>query len=304
MSANSIEKKTRTFLPIISVVQTLMPLRLARFFIRRTTSRTVLDAGVHRESVIADGVACEWITPQNSLADKVLLYLHGGGFVYGITSMHLQMCAYLAEKMGMRVLMVDYRLAPDHPFPAAQDDCVTAYLWLLNQGISAKDIVIAGDSAGANLTLTVMMKLRDRELPLPAAAACLSPVVDLTAERQEKEGFKDPLLPPRAIKLYNQSYVGEHEARDALISPIFGDLNGLPPLLVHVGEQEVLCQDAMRITKLAESSGVEVRLEVFPRMWHVWQLHLALPQAVESLADVAQFLKSHMGLKSTQPNAS
>jgi acetyl esterase/lipase len=303
MTVTSVERKTRAFLPIISFLQTLMPLSLARFFIKRNKSRTELDADVHRESVMADGVACEWIAPQNSRDDKVLLYLHGGGFVFGITSMHLQMSANLAQKLGMRVLMVDYRLAPDHPFPAALDDCFTAYLWLLKQGVSAKDIVIAGDSAGGNLTLTVMMKLRDQELPLPAAAACLSPVVDLTDERQRQEEFKDPLLPPRAIKLYNQSYVGGHEAREPLISPIFGELNGLPPLLVHVGEQEVLCKDAIRITRLAESYGVEVRLEVFPRMWHVWQLQLALPQAIESLIDVAHFLKSHLGLIRTQPTS-
>ncbi|MBI5962839.1 MAG: alpha/beta hydrolase fold domain-containing protein [Chloroflexi bacterium] len=137
---------------------------------------------------------------QNSLTDQVLLYLHGGGFVFGLIPPHLQMGAYLAQKMGMRILMVDYRLAPNFPFPAALDDCVTAYLWLMKQGILTQNIVVAGDSAGGNLTVTMLMKLRDSGNSLPAAAACLSPVTDLTPKDNLRKGFKDPLLPPKAVK--------------------------------------------------------------------------------------------------------
>jgi acetyl esterase/lipase len=267
-------------------------------------ARVHLGAGVNRQAVSADGVPCEWIIPQNSRPDQVLLYLHGGGFVFGLTPLHLKMGAYLARETAMRVLMVDYRLAPDHPFPAALEDCVAAYRWLRQHDIPAQDTVVAGDSAGGNLTLTTLMKLRASGSALPAAAACLSPVTDLTPNHKRREGFKDPLLPGKAMKLYSQSYLGDHDGHDPLISPVFGDLRGLPPLLVHAGEDEILREDAIRIANRAESMGVDVRLEIYPRMWHVWQLYLALPQAVQSLDDVAQFLTSHIRVNSTQPKDS
>jgi acetyl esterase/lipase len=206
------------------------------------------------------------------------------------------MGAYLAQQMGMRVLMVDYRTAPKHPFPAALDDCVTAYRWLLKQGTVAQKIAVAGDSAGGNLTITMLMRVRDSGNSLPAAAACLSPVTDLTARANPRPGFKDPLLSPRAGKFYNQSYLGNNDARNPLISPVFGDLRGLPPLLVHAGEDEILRDDALRIAGVARSAGVDVRLEIYPRMWHVWQIFLSLPQAIQSLDDIAHFLKAHLAV--------
>jgi acetyl esterase/lipase len=260
-----------------------------------------LDANVTREALSADGVPCEWITPKNSMTDQVLLYLHGGGFVLGLTPPHLHMVAHLARKMGIRALMVDYRLAPEYPFPAALDDCVTAYRWLVKQGISAQNIVVAGDSAGGNLTITSLMKLRDDGDPLPAAAACLSPATDITNKDHAHQEFKDPLLPPKATRFYTKSYVGHNDARDPLISPVFGDLHGLPPLLIHVGEDEILRDDAVRIASLAKSEGIDVRLEIYPRMWHVWQINLELPQAIQSLDDISQFLKAHLGSVIQQP---
>ena len=195
--------------------------------------------------------------------------------------------------------MVDYRLAPEHPFPAALDDCVTAYRWLLKQGVSPRNIVVAGDSAGGNLTITTLMKLRGNGDPLlaaalPAAAACLSPVTDLSARDDLGNGFKDPLLPRKAMQFYARSYVGNQDAHDPLISPVFGDLRGLPPLLIHAGEDEILRDDAVRLTSRAQSADVDVRLEIYPRMWHVWQINLALPQATQSLDDIAQFLKAQL----------
>jgi acetyl esterase/lipase len=238
-------------------------------------------------------VPCEWLIPQDSPQDQALVYLHGGGFVFGVTPQHIRMVAHLARKMGIRALVVDYRLAPDHPYPAALDDCATAYRWLLNQGIPPQNTVLAGDSAGGNLAITTMMKLRAGGEPLPAAAACLSPVADLSEPRSPAR-FKDPLLPLRAVRFYNASYVAQGDAHDPLISPVYGDWHGLPPLLVHVGEEEMLLDDATRIAAAARAAGVDVRLETYPRMWHVWQLFLALPQAVASLDDIARFLKSHL----------
>lgn len=190
--------------------------------------------------------------------------------------------------------MVNYRLAPDHPFPTALEDCLVAYCWLLKQSFLAQSIVIAGDSAGGNMTVTLMIKLRDDGMPLPVAAACLSPVTNLTEKGSRNQDFKDPLLPPKAVRFYSRSYVGDNEARTALISPVFGDLSGLPPLLVHVGEDEILREDADRIADRAKADGVDVRLEIYPRMRHVWQLFLALPEAVQSLDDISHFLCSHL----------
>jgi len=294
MTISSNERKIRASLPFIRFMQAHMPLPVACWLIKQGLARTRLGASVNRETVSVDGVSCEWVIPQNNLTDQVLLYLHGGGFVFGLTPQHLKMGAYLAQKLGMRVLMVDYRLAPDNPFPAALDDCVTAYRWLVKQDILAQKIVVAGDSAGGNLTVTMLLKLRDSGDALPAAAACLSPVTDLTTEDHQRPGFEDPLLPPKAVKFYNQSYIGHHDAHDPLISPVFGNLRGLPPLLVHAGEEEILREDAVRIASLAESAGVDVRLEIYPRMWHVWQLNLTLPHAVQSLDDIAQFFITHL----------
>jgi monoterpene epsilon-lactone hydrolase len=294
MTIPSIERKARASLPIVRFMQAHIPLLVAQSLLKHGVSRVRLGADVIREAVFADGVPCEWVIPPNSRTDQVLLYLHGGGFVFGLTPPHLQMGAYLARKMGMRILMVDYRLAPDYPFPAALDDCVTAYRWLLKQGIPARNIVVAGDSAGGNLTITMLMKLRDSGSSLPAGAACLSPVTDLTSKERLHKGFKDPLLPSKSVKFYTRSYVGHSDAHDPLISPVFGNLRGLPPLLVYAGEDEILRDDAVRFASLAKSVGVDVRLEIYPRMWHVWQLYLSLPQAVQSLDDIAQFLRSHI----------
>jgi acetyl esterase/lipase len=276
-------------------IQTVMPLRVARWLLKQVMPGVKLPADITREPVSADGVACEWLIPKTSSKDQILLYLHGGGFVFGLTPPHLEMVATLARKMDMRTLMVDYRLAPEHPFPAPLDDCVTAYRWLLKQDISAQNIVVAGDSAGGNMTITTIMKLRDNGEAMPAAAACLSPVANLSHRDSPRIGFKDPLLPRKAGKLYNESYVGHNDASDPLISPVFGDWHGLPPLLVHAGKDEILREDAVRIEELAKAAGMDVRLEIYPRMWHVFQLYLKLPQTGQSLDDIARFLKSHLG---------
>ena len=293
MTPSAAERKIRAGLPVIRFLQTRLPLRWTSRPLRGATARARVPADVTREAVSADGVSCEWLIPQDSPIDQALIYLHGGGFVFGVTPPHIGMVAHLARKMGIRALIVDYRLAPDHPFPAALDDCVTAYRWLLKQDLAPRNTVLAGDSAGGNLTITTMMKLRDGGEPLPAAAACLSPVADLSG-RSRPDRIQDPLLPLRAVRFYNTSYVAGSDALSPLISPVYGDWHGLPPLLVHAGEEEMLLDDATRIAAAARAAGVDVRLETYPRMWHVWQLFLSLPEAVASLDDIARFLKAHL----------
>lgn len=298
MTTSEIERKIRRGLPVIRFVQGYMPPSLANRIIELGTRRMQLPADIERGTIWVDDVPCEWFVPQNCRQDQVLLYLHGGAFVFGLSPLHIEMLAYLARTMTTRILAVDYHLAPKHSFPAALDDCVAAYRWLLEESFSAKDIVIAGDSAGGNLTISTLMKLRDSGDPMPAAAVCLSPVTDLTNRDRHFAPEHDPLLHPRLIKKANRSYIADDDAKNPLISPVFADWRGLPPLLIHAGEDEILRDDAIRSEKMAREAGVDVRLEIYPRMWHVWQLFLDLPEARQSLDDIAQFLRTHLDKRS------
>jgi acetyl esterase/lipase len=282
------------------MMQTILPLSVERWLLKQGMKRLRVEGGVRFETVMAEGVPCAWLIPPGEPVNQVVLYLHGGGFVLGQTPLHIALGAYLAKKTGARVLMVDYRLAPEHPFPAALDDCVAAYRWLLKQGLDGQHLAIAGDSAGGNLTLTTLMMLRDAGDPMPAAAACLSPVIDLArAESTQQDalpaGYQDPILPSGVMGFYSQAYVGGSDARHPLISPVHGDWRGLPPLLVHAGEDEILRRDALQIAELAQAARVAARVVIYPRMWHVWQMNLRLPQATHSLDEMAQFFRSTLG---------
>ncbi len=293
------EQRLQRGLGIARVVSAYLPLGLANWLIRQGARRVKLPPGVERAAVEADGVRCVWLLPPNAHADRVLLYLHGGGFVFGLSAQHLAMVAELTLQLGIRALLPDYRLAPHHPWPAALEDCLTVYRWLLRQGYPAQRIVVAGDSAGGNLTITLAMALRDAGEPLPAALACLSPVGDLSSSEERGRTFVDPVLHPRAIRRFNRSYIDGHDARHPLISPVFGDWHGLPPLLIHAGENELLREDAERMARAAQQAGAEVELAIYPRMWHVWQLNLELPQARDSLEKIAAFLRQHLETHAT-----
>lgn len=294
------ERRMRRMLPLLRLMLAYVPMRVMRRL--QDWGETPLPGDVRREAVSAAGVRCEWLIPEGSASDKVLLYLHGGGFVYGWSDMHRHMVANLARQMGVRALGVDYRLAPEYPFPAALEDCVAVYHWLLKQGVAAEHIVIAGDSAGGNLTLTTMLWLRDHGDPLPAAAACLSPATDMTEREEIRRGF-DPILHPKALISFRASYIANHDPAEPLLSPIYADLQGLPPLLIHAGEDEILCGDCVRMAEVAQQAGVETRVEVYPRMWHVWQLNFAeVPEGAAALEDIAQFLAAHLGVRERELN--
>lgn len=267
-----------------------LPLGIANWLIEAGAQRVMLPPDIKREEIRIDSLRCVWLVPERSRSDRVLLYLHGGGFVFGLSGQHLRMVAELARRSELRALLVDYRLAPRHPWPAALEDCLAAYRWLLEQGFAPQHIVVAGDSAGGNLAITMVMALRDAGIPLPAAVACLSPVGDLARREGEGRLVGDAVLHPRAIRRFNRSYIAGHDPRHPLISPLYGDWHGLPPLLIHAGEEELLREDAERIAAAARAAGVEVELTIFPRMWHVWQLNLELPEAKESLHTIARWL--------------
>jgi acetyl esterase/lipase len=248
------------------------------------------------EPVRAGEVPCEWLTPPGASPRSVILYLHGGAWTLGWTGIHRRLVAHIALAAGCRALAVDYRLAPEHPFPAAPEDCVAAYRWLVSNGTRPQDIVIAGDSAGGTLTLTTLQSLRDAGEPMPAAAVCISPATDLAATGETFWTKKDPVQTPGFILAMRKLYAGDHDLKSPALSPLYGEFRGLPPLLIHAGGDEMLLSDATRLADKARAAGVDVRLEVYPRMWHVWHLLVpTLPEARRAVADIGAFIRDHLG---------
>jgi len=294
MTVSEQERKVRSSLKFTRFIVAYMPLPMMRWVMKLGMNRYKPPTGVTHEVVMTDGVRCEWLIPEGSPSDKVLLYIHGGGFILGMSPLHNDMVAYLAKQMGVRALMVDYRLAPEHPFPAGLDDCVTAYRWLLKQGYSADNIVISGDSAGGNFTIATLMKLRDEGDPLPAAAAPIAPVIDLVDRENPDNPVYDDVLHPKARQLMRWSYIGDSDPKNPLLSPAYNDWHDLPPLLVQAGEDEILCEDAVRIGELASEAGVDVQVEIYPNMWHVWHIQLQLKRSKQALSDIATFLNGHL----------
>lgn len=255
--------------------------------------------GVSRQSVSAGGVAAEWLVPEKAQRG-VLHYLHGGAWTLGYYQPHRWMVARMAQATERRALVLDYRLAPEHPFPAALDDCLAAYEWLLDQGTRPQEIVIGGDSAGGNLTLAMLLALRDSGRPLPAAAACLSPVTALVPPEGVELApvgapqVRDAGLPVEWAQKQLASYVGDNDPRQPLISPYYGDLRGLPPLLIQAGGNEWLREDAERFTARAREAGADVTLQVWPGMWHVWQILVGwMPEADRAVEEIAAFCRRH-----------
>ncbi len=247
--------------------------------------------------VDAGGVPGEWITVAESREDRVLYYLHGGGYVLGSVNTHRELVSRLTRVMGARALSVDYRLAPEDPFPAAVSDAVKAYRWLLGEGVDPSGIVIAGDSAGGGLTMACLVALRDAEDRLPAAAVCLSPWADMECVGESLvqlagKGGIDPV----SIREMAMAYVGEADPREPLASPIHADLTGLPPLLIQVSKAEELYSDATRLAERARACGVETEVEAWEDMTHVWQMSAGLiPEGREAIEDVGRFVRKRLG---------
>ena len=244
----------------------------------------------------ADGVPCEWISAAGVDSDRVLLYLHGGGFSVRIPALHRRLAADLSSRLNAKVLLVDYRLAPEYPFPAGPDDCLTSYRWLLKQpGIDPGRVVIAGDSAGGNLTLVTLLLIKQAQLPQPAAAWTMSPGVDCgwSAEAFQALQKLDPMTSTQALELMTP-YFGDADRRDFRISPVNGDLAGLPPLLLEAGEREMFRDHPKQFAERARAAGVEVVDRVWPGMPHVFQAYGFLPEAKAARQQACIFLDGHM----------
>lgn len=251
--------------------------------------------GLRVEPVRAAGVAAEWLVPPDAEAG-VLLYVHGGGFVSCSTQTHRPVTATLARLTRRRVLSVEYRLAPEHRFPAALDDVEAAYRWLLASGVPPASIALAGDSAGGGLVLSLLRRARAAGLPLPACAACLSPWTDLAATGasiRANDG-RDAMFHPENMAQFARAYLGDHPAHDPDASPLYADPAGLPPLLFHVGSTELLLDDARRVHDRVRAAGGASRLEVYDGLPHGWHLlDRIVPEARHALADVADFVRAH-----------
>lgn len=255
------------------------------------SNKPYVPRGVAWERVSANGIPCEWIVPDNA-GKGVILNLHGGGWVLGLYNNHRWKGAHLGLASDCKVLAVDYRLAPEHPFPAALEDCVAVYRWLLNNNISPNQIIIAGDSAGGNLTLSMALVLRDAGDPLPAGLVCISGMTDLACTGESYWTKNDPMLSPYLAQNMAHDYAGQTPLDDPLLSPHYANLHGLPPLLIHVGGDEILLSDATRLAERSRAAGVETVLKVWPGMWHVWHIFTPfLPEAREAVQDIGQFIR-------------
>ena len=255
-----------------------------------------LPTDVRCDPVDAGGVPAEWITTPGVLTERVIYYLHGGGYVIGSINTHREMVSRLSRAASARVLIIDYRLAPENPFPAAVDDSTAAYRWLLSAGVDPARLVIGGESAGGGLTVATLVALRDAGEPLPRAGICLSPWVDLEClgESWITKAEMDPIATRDGTLMLAKAYLGDTDPRTPLASPLYADLTGLPPLLIHVGTAECLFDDATRLADRARAAGVDVILEPWDDMIHVWHAFAAiLPEGQQAIDRIGEFIRQH-----------
>jgi monoterpene epsilon-lactone hydrolase len=256
-----------------------------------------VPADVRRTPVVCGGVPCEWLEVPQAQPQRILLYLHGGGFALHLPQLYAGFSARLGHALGARVLLVDYRLAPEHAFPAGAEDSLAVYRALLGQGIAARDIVIAGDSAGANLTLVTLLGAKTAGLPMPACAFVISPPVDLTMGSPSfvANERSDAIFRLATLLLLRGRYCDSERLLDPRMSPLYGDLAGLPPLLLQAGTCEMLRDDAVRFAERARSAGVLAELELWHGMQHCFQLLSFLPESARAIEAIAHFVNHHAG---------
>lgn len=263
-------------------------------------AQAVLPPGITIEPVDVAGRMGEWVSSPHATTRQVLYLLHGGGFTSGSCVTHRELAARLCLASGLRVLLLDYRLAPEHPFPAAVDDAAAGYRWLLAQGVGPDQIVIGGDSAGGGLALAALLRLRERGLALPAAGVLISPWLDLAlaGDSMRTHAAIDPLCSQAALRSAAAHYLGDASPRSPQASPLYADLRGLPPLLVQVGADEVLLSDSTRLAERARAAGVAVELEIWGEMWHVWHAWAGvLPEGQQAIERIGAFVRQQLALE-------
>lgn len=274
---------------------------------RAFTERFTLPAlpGVKREDGEVGGVAGEWLTGRGGAAAPTLLFLHGGAFAICSPATHRPLTSAFARR-GFRVFVPAYRLAPEHPFPAALEDSVAVCRGLLANGVDPDRLAIAGDSAGGNIALATLVRLRDLGIRGPAAGALFSPWTDLacTGATIRSNAERDPLFHPDQTGATARLYLGETDPRDPLASPFYADFAGLPPLLIHAGDDEILLDDSRRVADRARAAGIEVSFRTFASVVHGWQILAGLlPEATQSVDEAAAFLKARTTGRPARPRA-
>jgi acetyl esterase/lipase len=280
---------------LVRPVVSYMPVPVLRRFTEKSLRNAEPPRNVRIELVSAGGVAAEIITPDKLATDRVLYYLHGGGYVFGGLRTHRRFVASMAKRLGARALHIDYRLAPEHPHPAALEDALAAYDWLVAQGVAADDIVIGGESAGGGLTMATLLSLRERGAPLPGLGFLISPWLDLTMSGRSIRTRRraDPMIPANYLHTVSRMYRGAHHAQSPLVSPLFAELRGLPPLLIHVGGNEVLLDDAVRFAENCETAGVNATLRVYDDLFHAFHLFGHLPEARSAVREIVEHITGH-----------
>lgn len=254
-----------------------------------------LPKGVRVQPENIDGIAAEWLIPQGADPEKLVLYVHGGGYVSGSCNDHRGFVSKFADACGITNLVYEYRLAPEHPFPAALDDSVRVYKWLL-QKIKPEHIVLAGESAGGGLTLALLLALKEQNLPMPAAAVAISPWTDLTCSSDSYRTKNNVSVAPlNSWAVFSTHYVGENPADLPFISPLFGDLPGLPPLFINAGVDDELYEDGERFYKKAQDAGVDVTFRAGEGMVHCYPLLAPMfKEATEALQEICLFVQKHL----------
>lgn len=273
-----------------------LSVKAQRALLRGLTAATMTPRGVHRQRTTLAGLPAEVWRPDGGGEGRVILYLHGGAYLIGSPATHRAITAHLARRCQAEVWVIDYRLAPEHRFPAQRDDAVAAYRALLDKGIPPTAIAVAGDSAGGHLTLQLALEANAQGLPAPAALVTFSPVTDLSAEHLHVPAAGDPLITRAWMDSAMAMFCPPGVPRaDAQLSPLHADLTGLPPLLIQVGEDELLRNDSLRFVEAARRYGATVKLQRYPGCWHVFQAHAGLLDVADrALQDVADFLAGHL----------
>lgn len=251
------------------------------------------DPDIQVEKITIEEIPGEWLTPPNAVEGRVLYYLHGGAYCAGSCNSHRNLVAKLARSCGARALVIEYRLAPEHPFPAALEDAVTAYKWLTETGTCPDNIVIGGDSAGGGLAVATLISLRDEGIQLPKAAFLLSPWTDMegTGDSVRSRAEFEPWLNPDSIGDTARLYIGDLDPRHPLVSPIYAELHDLPPTLVHVGHDEILLDDSTRLVERLRNAGVEAELKIWEGMWHVFHSFApAVPEANAAIEEIGEYV--------------
>lgn len=274
------------------------PVNHLRNILETSTMMATLPWGVTFERVEFELFGAEWLHPQNVLEKRVLLYLHGGGYVIGSPHSHRALAGKIAKGISADCLLIDYRKAPENPYPAALDDAYYAYNCLLKKGYLPENIVIVGDSAGGGLTIALQLELMDFHKELPLCLALLSPYLDLTGtgESIEHNAKNDRFLDVFEMRRWAEWYAGDHDFEDPFISPLYGDLHGLPPILVQASESEVLFNDSTRFVAKAKKQGVDIEFQTWHGLIHWWHMFGTMPEAQEAIDNIISFINDQYAL--------